>query len=155
MNRRLMLGVLNGLVSGGSSGVQISDQTILDSRVQGLEASASYSLLSNGLAYRSKSTTGPQVIPGQWTSPTAALGDDYEVRAQVVESFPPNGVSGAALDTWLTLSVSRTWSVIVGPGVEEKYVTLFVAIRRADNQQLVSTAYIYLNAITFDGAIPP
>lgn len=139
----------------GSAGVQISDQNILTSVSQGQHALAGYSLLSNGLAYRVKSTTGAQAIASQWTNPTnAGVGADYECRAQL-DSGVPGSINGSPLDTWLPLSVNQGWDIQVGPGVGEDFARLFVSIRRVDNQTVVSTASIWLNAIVFDGPVPP
>lgn len=153
MNRRLFLGVLNGVGSDGGVNPDISivltDQSILDVGGQpSVDAQGSYELRTNGIAYKANNYTGPTVIPGQWTSPTAAVGADYEAFCTIAgtNAFPDGGVMpwSAPLDEWLSLGTSRSW-VVLAQGNERISTLLRVTIREAVSQEERATAEIFFD----------
>jgi hypothetical protein len=150
VNRRLLLAALSGVSAGDTTGIVLTDQSITDVGGQSaVDATVRYQLQTNGIARKGNNFTGLVVIPGQWTSPTAAVGADYEVRAEVVNADPPFAVpTGDAVAQWLSLGTTRTWNVTAG--ISRITILLLVTIRRANDQVEVASANIFFDAQRLD-----
>jgi len=106
----------------------------------GVPATAEYRLNSNGQV--------EQILNGgvstleQWCTPTSAAGD-YEARVTItIDTLD----SGAAVNTWLALSTTRTWGIgpTFVPGARN--CTFTVEIRRIGTSTVLSSASIDLLA---------
>ncbi len=83
-----------------------------------------------------------------WVRPASEAPGSYQIRAQLVSGVASN-VAGAALNTWLALTTSRTWTV--GAGLNELVsVTLQIDIREGTGAILDTGDY----AISAQGLQP-
>jgi hypothetical protein len=103
--------MLAGLLStiGGPRVTLEATYTVSDSTISPTNASASFQLQSDGDVARITVSTGGggTVDVGDWITPAAAAGANYEVRATVNSGSLTSGSTG----TWLALSSTRTWSL--------------------------------------------
>jgi hypothetical protein len=135
----------SGMVNLGS--VVITDQSRTGSSSAGVQAFASYGLLSDGRAVLSSNDASSTTISGEWQDPQGfAPGSDFDARATQSSGGPVD--DGAALGTWLNLGTSRTWRIEVTD--QFKTGTIFVEIRDAATQQILDSASITLSAQSGD-----
>ncbi len=106
--------------------ITLQDQTVSVERTDPADATATYSLLSNG--------TG-------WVDP-APPSKSYDVLATFVSGDLPSGTFGS----WLSLSVSRSWS-LSQTTIGSKTGIFTVQIRDATTLEVLDSATITLNAV--------
>lgn len=139
----LQLSQFSGFVVPASVTISIASDSISADAVYESEMdlqSASYGLLSSGLIdATATSTNGGLTINGttngtNWVTPTSAAGN-YEARATKVSGVNPAGV----LNTWVSLSSDRYWSLNLTGGGQESCV-LTIEIRDTATGTIRDTA---------------
>lgn len=136
----------------GKSEVYITNQSITgNSGGSGGSAYARYELTSSGLAnygYNGTFGSGNGTYSGEWLPGNKNSGD-YEVYATFTEDDPvlfPGSPTGASLNTWLSLSTTRTWTLAVNGA--DKSGNLYISIRNASDGVVLDTASISMQAFS-------
>lgn len=122
--------------------ITISDMTVPATTSSPTNATASYSLASDG-DIDATAGTNTIVDRGDWISPQINM-SAYEARVTVTSGALSSGTEGS----WLALSSTRTWTVVhsgVGTGSTSCVFTL--EIRRASDGVVLDTATISMQAI--------
>lgn len=99
-------------------------------------ANVSYALLTTG--EEQKGEGGPLATFNTWL--LIGDGGDYEIRYNATGTTP----AGDAINTWLSLSSSRSWSLSQS-GVGDKATTGSLSIRLAANQVVLDGATLNLS----------
>jgi len=126
----------------GTSNVVISvTNQFISAFTFGAPATAEYRLNSNGLVQDILNGGSPGTLE-QWCTPTSAA-SDYEARVTITSGTLD---SGSGVNTYLSLSTTRTWGVgpTLVPGTGECVFT--VEIRRIGTGTVLSSASISLYA---------
>jgi hypothetical protein len=132
--------------------VVIADATYTATNT-GANATATASFQNNGVLVGADAG----VVPGQWINMhpvDLATAASYDIYVQHTGGSAP---AGSALNTWLNLGTTRSWSitaVYVG-GPSSNSSTLAVQIRDASTLVVVDTATITIAAFTDDYIPPP
>lgn len=116
--------------------VNLVGGTVNDARVSPADASASYSVNSNGTE-----TSSPAAISNTWLLIGAA--SDYEVRATLNSGTLSSGTTGV----WLDCATSRTWTVTRttdAAGITSANLT--IEIRRKSDGVVLDSATVVLEA---------
>jgi hypothetical protein len=117
---------------GGGGGATITLQDLVLDDLLGA-GTCSYGMLNNGVAQ------GTEISDFDWCSPGAAAGN-YEVYVSQVSEIGSPTLTGSALDTWLVLSSSRTWTI-----TSMGYISFAVAVRDTATQTTQATCNLSLN----------
>jgi hypothetical protein len=115
--------------------VSISDQNVQRIVVDPADATASYALESDG------DIATNLVDSGDWITPKAAAGADYECRATVVSGTFTSGTFGS----WLALSSTRSWT-LVRTTLGTSTASMLIEIRRASDGTVLDSATISFTA---------
>lgn len=126
-----MTGVIAVIAASGGPRVSLADGTTTSSGLP--NQTATYTLEADGDIITA-TTAGGSVDAGDWISPKAAAGGNYEVRATVVSGSVSSGTTGS----WLALSSDRTWTRSrVTSGTDT--VVLTIEIRRTGTTTVLAT----------------
>ncbi len=120
--------------------VTVSGATITDANeFYGL---ASVRFNSDGTVDEGAAGNYSQINAGtDWVRPVSEAPGSYQIRARRVSGAPASNVLGAALNTWLALTTSRTWTV--GAGLNQLVsVTLRINIREGTGAILDTGDYV-------------
>lgn len=127
-DKRIVSGALLGYAAnmGGPRVSLAALNNIADIQIAGA-AEASLSIQSDGDLVEFTSLLGTSDV-GDWITPKAAAGSSYEVRVTVNSGSLSSGTSGS----WLSLGLTRTWSVAVSGGGEAS-ANITIEIRKASS----------------------
>lgn len=120
-----------------STRITLSNVNVTRATAFPTDATATYTLLSNGTVDRS-----PVGFVENWITPTSAAGAAYEALLHQVSG---STITGSALDTWLPLSSNRAWS-LTQAGAGELVAVATVSIRRASDAVVLATANLNYSA---------
>ena len=120
--------------------ITISDLSVDDVTISPTNASATYQLTSAGVINQI-TNSGGTTSPGNWISPVAAAGGNYEVRATVNSGSLTSGTTGS----WTALSSTQSW-VRQQNSIGTSSCNLTIEIRHATSLVVLDTASITLNA---------
>lgn len=127
MSAAVFLATLGGArVSLASASDTISDITVV------VDAGAALELQNDGDIIEATNNFGSSDV-GDWITPKAAAGSNYEVRVTVNSGALSTGTSGS----WLSLGTTRSWSVTQS-GAGSSSAEILVEIRRASGATLAS-----------------
>lgn len=115
--------------------VSIANQNVQRIVVDPADATASYALESDG------DIATNLVDSGDWITPKAAAGADYECRATVVSGTFTSGTFGS----WLALSSTRTWT-LTQTTLGTSTASMLIEIRRASDGTVLDSATISFEA---------
>lgn len=118
--------------------ISISNQNIIDGTGGARTATAGYRLTSGGQAQSLINTTFTNLE--QWCTPTSQAGN-YEARVTVNIGALSSGTTG----TWVALSTTQTWTLVVPVGNSE-LCEFLVEIRRTGTTTVLDSATIELLA---------
>lgn len=79
---------------------------------------------------------------GDWITPKAAAGSNYEVRVSVNSGSLSSGTS----DSWLSLGSSRSWGVAVSGGGGTVSANITIEIRKASSGVVQASTTITISA---------
>lgn len=137
--------MLAGLLStiGGPRVTLEATYTVSDTTVSPTNARASFQLQSDGDVARITVSTGGggTVDVGDWITPAAAAGANYEVQATVNSGSLTSGTTGS----WLALSSTRTWA-LDQTSVGSSSCELLIEIRLASTGGVLDSAVVTLDA---------
>lgn len=115
--------------------VSISDTNVNRTVTTPSTATASYSLENDG----DIAVNGAD--DGDWITPKAAAGADYECRATVLSGSFTSGTFGS----WLALNTTRTWT-LVRSTIGTSTASMTLEIRRASDGTVLDSATINFSA---------
>lgn len=115
--------------------VSISDTNVTRTVTTPATATASYALENDGDIAVNGSDDG------DWITPKAAAGADYECRATVISGGFTTGTFGS----WLALSSTRSWT-LVQSGIGTATASMTLEIRRASDGTVLDSATISFTA---------
>jgi len=135
-----MLGAML-MMACGAVLVRLANAAVSDSNV-GSPSVAGYTLKANGEIIHTDGSGGSTA--GQWITPAALAGGNYECRVTVNSGALTTGTA----NSWLALSSDRSWTCQqFTTGAAEAVIA--VEIRRADTAQVVASATVTLSAVVF------
>lgn len=126
--------------------ISISNQDIFNTVYNA--AAAGYQLNSDGKAYATYNTGGPDLLES-WVTPNSASAG-YEVYVTV--GTGSSTVYGSSVNTWLSLGTTREWNVLTVTAPETVSATLTVQIRQINTTTVLDTATITLTADSITGS---
>ncbi len=136
-----MSGALTLMMGSGRIRVSLSNVSIDESVIAPAAASCGYQLDIDGdINHRKTGTGGAYVDSGDWITPKAAAGINYEARVTVTSGTLSSGTSGS----WLPLNITRTWTVTAVSTI--KTCTFTLEIREATSGTVVASASITITA---------
>lgn len=106
-------------------------------------ASASATFNSNGTITMNTSTLGNFSGDGWSMITSSGLGSDYQIRAEQISAFG-TAIRTGTLNTWLSLSTSRTWSIETSTLGAKNWI-LSISIRESAGNTVVGNASLQLD----------